>query len=366
MKKVCIITNVPSPYRVDFFNYLIDSYKQYSFKILYSTSGEDNRGWNTKKINIRNSEFLKSKSLVKDEKMDKKYIHFSVNIISVLNKFNPDIVIGCEYNPIVTLAYIWSKIKNKKYISWSDGTLNSESNINFIQKILRKIICSNSNALIASSTKTKEAQLYYGSNESKIFISYLTVDVNKYKYKKVNFKSDRLLFVGRLSYTKGLDLLFSALSKVKSKYLLTIVGDGPEKDELIKISKSLGIKDKINFLGSKNGNELIKIYMENDIFILPSRRDCFGLVLTEAMCNSMLVMSSKLADGSYDLIEEGENGFIFDPYNETELTNLIEKIIRNNELVKKMGENSFKLVERFDFNMVSRPFIDAIEYVNLN
>lgn len=364
MKKVCILTNIPSPYRVDFFNYLIDNYSdKYKFKVIYSATTEDDRGWGETSEKIEDSIFLKAKSLNIKEKLDNKYIHIPIDIIEVLNTENPDIVIGSEYNPTCIIAFLWSKLKKKKFISWSDGTLNSERNINYIQKKLRKLICSKANAFIASSTKTKEAQIFYGAEKSKVFMSYLTVDLNKYMYEKKEFGNNRLLFVGRLSYTKGLDLLLNELKNVKGKYMLTIVGDGPEKESLENLSIDLGINNMINILGSKNGDELKQIYKEHDIFVLPSRCDCFGLVLTEAMCNSMAVVSSKYADGSYDLIINNKNGFIFNPYNEGELSDIIERVISDSNIVKDMGENSFKMVKKFDFSKVALGFISAIEFV---
>lgn len=364
MCKVVIITNIPAPYRVDLFNYLIDNYgDEYKFKVIYSATTEDDRGWDKNSVEIKESVFLKSKSLSIKGNLDKKYIHLPIDIIEVLNKENPDVVIGSEYNPTCVIAFLWSKLKKKKFISWSDGTLNSERNINFIQKMLRKIICSKTNALIASSSKTKEAQIFYGAKKSKIFMSYLTVDLKKYIYEKKEFGSKRILFVGRLTYTKGLDLLLNELKKVKGKYMFTIVGDGPEKQKLIKLSIDLGINNMVSFLGSKNGSELKQIYREHDIFVLPSRCDCFGLVLTEAMCNSMAVIGSKYADGSYDLIVNNKNGFIFNPYNESELSTIIERIISDSNMVKDMGENSFKMVKEFDFIKVALGFISAIEFV---
>ncbi|MDU2828387.1 MAG: glycosyltransferase, partial [Clostridium perfringens] len=218
MKKICIITNIPSPYRVDLFNYLIENFKEYNFEIIYSSVSEDDRGWNLDSNKLKNSHFLKSRSIVIKEKLDNKHIHFSFEIKKCLKKYNPDVIIGCEYNPISIVAYTWAKLNNKKYISWSDGTLNSEKNINILQKIIRKIICGNSNALIASSSKTKEAQIAYGADKNNIYLSYLTVDIHKYLTKKCEKKYEenlgKLLFVGRLSYTKGVDLLLNALSKI--------------------------------------------------------------------------------------------------------------------------------------------------------
>ncbi|MDZ5129146.1 glycosyltransferase [Clostridium perfringens] len=363
MKKICIITNIPSPYRVDFFNYLIENFKEYNFKIIYSSTAEDDRGWNLDFSKIKNSDFLKSKSIIIKKKLDNKYIHFGFGVTRCLKKYNPDVIIGCEYNPISIIAYTWAKLHKKKYISWSDGTLNSEKHINKTQRMLRKIICKKSDAFIASSSKTKEAQVYYGANKEKIKISNLTIDINKYIYEKTFFKGNRLLFVGRLSYTKGIDLLLEALADIECDYMLTIVGDGPDRENLECMVKDMGISDKVNFVGSKSGNELQSIYKDNDIFILPSRCDCYGLVLVEAMCNCMAIISSKFADGSYDLINE--NGYIINPYNKSEFSNTIRNLILNNEKSKIMGLKSFNMVNKLSFKYTAKEFIEAIKILEI-
>ena len=360
--KVSILTNIPSPYRVDLFNYLINNYNKYEFKIFYSATEEDDRGWDSVIDKIKNSVFLNSKTIKINSKLDGKHIHIPTDIIKNLEHENPDIVIGSEYNPTTILAFLWCKFKRKKFISWSDGTLNSEKSINFIQKLLRKVICNNSDAFIASSSKTKEAQSYYGADKGKIFLSYLTVDIEKYLYKREKNVGNRILFVGRLSKIKGIDILLNELKNIKSDYFFTIVGDGPEKENLIKLSKKLGIDKNVKFIGSKNGNDLKQQYRENDIFILPTRCDCYGLVLVEAMCNSMAIISSKYADGAYDLIENGENGYIVDIYNK-DISEKLQLLLNDNDLVNKMGKKSYELANKFTLENVSINFVKAIEYV---
>lgn len=362
MKKICIITNIPSPYRVDFFNYL-NSNKNYDFKIIYSSVGEDDRGWKLDKDSIKNSIFLKSKSIVLKKNLDNKHIHLSLDIIKYLNKYNPDVVIGCEYNPIAIISYYWSKLNNKKYISWSDGTLNSEKNINFMQKFLRKKICKNAKALIASSSKTREAQLKYGANEENIFISYLTVNIDKFLFKKKEFNNKNILFVGRLSKRKGLELAFNSLKLVKNEYKLTIVGDGPQKDELVKKVNELGLAGNVEFKGSLNGQELLEEYRRADCFIIPSYVDCFGLVISEAMCNSLPIIASKYVDGSYDLIESEHNGYIVDPENYQEFADAMQKVLASKDIVKVMGEKSYQKIQKFKFEEVSKGIFEAIEKI---
>ena len=361
-KKVVICTNIPSPYRVKFFNYLIDNYPKYNITIIYSAEAENDRGWNIDQIEIKNSINLKSKTLKIKGKLDNKYIHIPLNIINELNRVNPDVIVAAEYNPTCVLAYLWCRIKKRKFISWSDGTLSTEKNINIIQKIIRTTFCKNAQALIASSSKSKEAQLHYGAEEKKIFLSYLTVDINEYLNKKIKYNNKNILYVGNLSRRKGVDLLLKAMKNVDLDVVLNIVGDGPEKDNLFKLTNELYINNKVNFLGMKSGKELLEIYKQNDIFVIPSREDCFGLVITEAMCNSLPVISSKYADGAYDLIQDHINGFIVDPYDSKLFSKVIMEALSDTNTVKEMGSKAFEYIKKFSFKNVAVKYMKAIEY----
>lgn len=361
MKRVAIITNIPAPYRIDFFYYLQENNKEFDFIIIYSSTKEDNREWSIDNNKIINSKFLKSLTLKIKKKEDNKYIHIPYDTIKVLNEINPDVVVASEYNPTVLQALAWCKSKKRKFVSWSDGTLNSEKNINIIQKLARKIVISNANSYIASSSKTKEAQIHYGAKEDKIKISYLSVDIDKYLFVKKKYKNKNLLYVGSLIKRKGVDLLLGALSNLDSNYRLTIVGEGPEKENLIKQAKRLNIADNIEFVGFKEGEELKKYYKKSDIFILPTREDCFGLVLLEAICSSLVVISSEYADGASDLIVNNESGYIVNPEDSKEFADKIKMLIDNLELVEEFQRKSTIFIEKFKFENTSINFIEAIK-----
>ncbi|WP_143315767.1 glycosyltransferase family 4 protein [Clostridium sp. HBUAS56017] len=362
--KICIVTNIPSPYRVDFFNFLADN-TDYEITIIYSSKNEDNRSWEIDKSLIKNSVFLKSKTIKLKKKMDNKYIHIPVGIIGRLKEIKPDVVIGCEYNPTILLAFIWCKIRKLKYISWSDGTLNSEKDINKVQFLLRKLICRNADSLVASSTATKMAQIKYGAKEEKIFISLLTVDIDKYIIKRNFNKANevpRLIYVGSLIKRKGVDLLLDALSLVNHEFVLNVVGEGEEKYKLEAQARELGIMNKVKFLGYLQQNDLKKVYAESDIFILPTREDCFGLVIIEAMCAGLKVIVSKYADGANDLIVNGDNGLIIDPFNKTNFAISIESFIMDKKVDNELNKGLYKNIDKFNFKNVTDGFVRAIKY----
>ena len=361
MKHVVIITNIPAPYRVDFFDYLKKNHKQYQFTIIYSSKNEDNRKWSIETEKMDNSIFLESKTIKIKKRYDNYYLHLPAGVSKVLDKIKPDVVVGSEYNPTIIQALYYCKRNKIPFISWTDGTLFSERNRNFVQKFLRKYVVAKASAYIASSTKSKEAQIYYGAAESKCHISYLAVDVEKYIQKPQGQGNGKIICVGSLIERKGIDLLLNALGKVNTDFEVYFAGEGDEKAALTKLAEQIGIETKVHFLGQLNREELLQHYADSDLFVMPTREDCFALVILEAMCSELPIVCSKYADGAYDLIQDGKNGYIIDPYNEDDFAEKIEAVLKNENLRKSMRNKSKEMVEKFRFVNIAKGYIEAIE-----
>ena len=379
-KKAVFITNIPSPYRVDFFSYMQKNFPEYEFHIIFSGAGMENRKWNVEMEEIEHYHFLKSKTIIIRKRFDDRYVFIPTGVEKTLKEIAPDAVFAMEYNPTILRAVHWCRKKKIPFISWTDGTLNSEKNIGKVQRLSRSYIIKRAAAFIASSTASKKAQIAYGADEKKCFISYLTVDIDKYLYKRpdtpqksvpdrstdaacvVQDMQVQLLYVGSLIQRKGLDLLLPAIAKTPQNVRLWIVGEGQEKDLLKKQCAELGISDRVEFLGYQEGKPLQKLYRTADAFVLPTREDCFGLVLLEAMCASLPIISSKYADGAFDLVEDGRNGYIIDPENTDEFAETIKKVSAG-DTASAMGKRSYEKAHEFSFEQVSKGCIEALSYV---
>lgn len=368
MKRIVIITNIPSPYRVDFFDYLQQHTCMYEIHILYAARNEENRSWAIEGDKMRNSHFADSYTIRIPYRFDTKYIHISKGVVRLLEELQPAIVVGAEYNPTALQALRYCRKKRIPYISWTDGTLNSERGINWLQKRLRHYVVGHASAFIASSTKAKEAQLAYGADAERCFISFLTVDLEKYMAQKDDDSAGRvrhaggakqILCVGSLIERKGVDLLLEAVKEVEEDFILALAGSGPEENNLRRLARKLGIENRVKFLGYLTREELKKEYAKSAVFVLPTRQDCFALVILEAMCAGLPVVCSQYADGAYDLVEEGKNGYIVDPYDKEQLCGCIRALLCDRSLAKKMGEYSQHILERFRFEQVSKGFWDA-------
>ena len=360
IKRVAIITNIPSPYRVGQFINLQNKIPEYEFYFVFSDIGDKERSWDVNLDGLRNVVFLNSKPLMIKIKSEVRGYYLSLGVFKTLNSISPDAVIVCEYNMISIQAFLFCKIKKKKVISMTDGTLNAEKNFGKLRKSLRRLMIPRADMCIASSTKSKELQMHYGAKEDRIIIAYLTVDIGYFRFKREEYHSNKLLFIGSLIERKGIDLLLKALSLVNKDYTLTIVGDGEEKSRLVDYVEQNGMKEFVEFVPFKQKEKLSEIYNTHDIFVLPTREDCFGLVINEAMAASMPVISSCYADGTYDLVIDGENGYIVNPYDSVKFANTIEKLIDNYELVEKMGKASYEIINNFSFDRTSEAIGEAI------
>ncbi|MAI06187.1 MAG: hypothetical protein CBC47_03490 [Alphaproteobacteria bacterium TMED87] len=157
----------------------------------------------------------------------------------------------------------------------------------------------------------------------------------------------RLLFVGRLVYQKGLDILLEALKEIKDSDLwsLDIIGDGPLRKEILEKAKSLQIDKNINFYGWQSREQLIKIYKDNDIFLIPSRDEGMPNVMLEAMASGLAVIGTKVS-GLEEVIINNQNGFLVEKENPHELYEAIKNLIYNKSLIKEIGKNASLFVQK--------------------
>lgn len=366
MKRIVLITNIPSPYRVDLFDYMHRNLTEYEFHVIYTSRTEDNRLWNIDEEKMKNSHVLKSRVLKIRKKLDDRYIHLPGNVGALLSELKPDLVIGFEYNPAALQSFFWCKFHKIGFIHLTDGTLNSEKTFGKVQKLSRKIIIPNADASIASSTKAKEKLLAWGAKEESIFESLLTVDTTPFIKAEKVYGGNRILYVGSMIPRKGVDLLLNALKYVDADYELRIVGNGTaeEVETLKQQAKELEIENKITWCGFKTGDALVEEYRQAAVFVLPTREDCFGLVLLEALSARTPIVASKYADGAYDIVKNRENGFIVDPEDGKAMGEAIGTILKSVSLQKQFSEKCIPEIGKFSFEEVSKGYVKAIEYVD--
>ena len=153
--------------------------------------------------------------------------------------------------------------------------------------------------------------------------------------------------VGSLIPRKGVDLLlesFASLNQGFSNLKLIIVGDGPEKNELIKLSHQLGIGDRVRYIGNATNTEDFYSHLF-DINVLASREEAFPLTLLEGAASGLPNVGSRVG-GIPEIIEDGINGYLFEKENITQLTDKLTLLISNENLRKSFGESGREKIEK--------------------
>ncbi|MCX6800260.1 MAG: glycosyltransferase family 4 protein [Candidatus Falkowbacteria bacterium] len=204
-----------------------------------------------------------------------------------------------------------------------------------------------------SYIKQSEMAKYYAKNPEKFKEISFGVDLDLFKPgKNIIAKTDvkNILFVGGLDkahYFKGLDVLIKAISNLKSlNFSLSVVGSGDLMSSYKETARNFGVLDKINFLGRVDSAGLQECYNECDVFVLPSINRCeaFGLVLLEAMALARGVIASRLP-GVDSVFSDGVEGYYVNPGDSNDLTQKIQFVLSNQELITKMGKAGRVLVE---------------------
>jgi glycosyltransferase involved in cell wall biosynthesis len=173
------------------------------------------------------------------------------------------------------------------------------------------------------------------------------VDLDVYFTKEHSWSTPRILSVGRLVYQKGLDLAVHALSGLQDlNWEWNIIGDGPEMNALQSLVESMGIRDRITFLGWQSREELIQCYKQSNLFLFPSRHEGMPNAVLEAMASGLPVIASRIA-GNEELVLDGETGILVKTEHIEELRSALRNLIIDPPLRQKMGAASRQRVEQF-------------------
>src|SRR6476646_7166993 len=173
----------------------------------------------------------------------------------------------------------------------------------------------------------------------------------------VNGKEVRLLYVGRISKEKDLDVLATAYKKIRKEgppVKLFFVGDGPYAEAL-----AAALPDAV-FLGYLTGEKLAKAYASADVFVFPSTTDTFGNVILEAQASGLPVIVSDLG-GPKELVEDGTTGFVTKAHDPDDFAQAINRVTNDSKLRAQMGREARQRVIDRSWPGAFRKFWEATE-----
>ena len=164
-----------------------------------------------------------------------------------------------------------------------------------------------------------------------------------------SLESKSVLTIGRLTEVKGYDLLIQAWKKTCEKnkeWKLYIVGDGPEEENLKKLTKDLNLKNRVVFIGKTN--DVISFYKKSSFFCLSSRNEGLPMVLLEAQAYGLPIVAFDCDTGPSEIVVNKKNGFLVSNGNIESLAYHLNEIINfEDEKYEKMVFESFLSTQNF-------------------
>lgn len=295
-----------------------------------------------------------------------KYIFYPNEIINkfidYLRKENYDVIVGVEGYYSLLLGEIGDKI-NSKTIGWQhnsyDAYLNNKNKYYWKQNELFKKYLPRLNKNIVLTYDDMEKYKEKLDLDCEVIYNPLSFE----SHKKSTCDNKSIIFAGRLlEQQKGLDFLieaFSIVHKVKKDWILMILGDGPDREILIKHIEKHNLQDKVILFGQCDNVK--DYYVDSSIFVSTSRWEGFGLAITEAMECGLPVVSFDNS-GPKEIINKPDiNGILVKNHDVVELANEIIKLIDNDGKRKSMSSESIKRAKDFKIDNIVKQWIKIFE-----
>lgn len=261
--------------------------------------------------------------------------------------------------PLADLAFFLSGYKGKVVIWWHMEIVRQKKAMAIYRPMMMKFLERADLIMVATEGHVKGSEVLqqfkdkivaipFGLDAAFLEKSLAAIGKEKVVAATVTTTATNFLFIGRLVYYKGCDVLLEAFAKMANKEAhLTLVGGGPMKEELEAMAKTYGIEDRVHMLGSIPYNDLLQQIAECDVFVLPSseRTEAFGIVQIEAMAYGKPVINTNLPTGVPYVSLHNKTGLTVEPKDVKGLSDAMDLLANDSDLREKFGKSARKRVE---------------------
>ncbi|MFZ7119850.1 MAG: glycosyltransferase [Eubacteriaceae bacterium] len=296
-------------------------------------------------------------------KIEKEFIKGNYDVIHVHHPFwmgKKGLKLGEKYNLPVVLTYHTRLEMYAHYIPFLQMIFKNIISHRIIKRFSQKC-----KAVFAPTNTAKEYLSNIGvSRHTAVlptgidFENYTCVDEEIISdIRRIYVKDNELLLcsVSRLAKEKNIFFLLEGIKSIKENsdipFKCIIIGDGPEKENLLKVVEDYGLEDTIVLVGSVSPDNISKYYMAADIFVYSSKSETQGMVLLEAMAGKCPVVAIS-SSGINDVIKNDYNGYKTKPNIELWCAKVIS-LMSNDERLKTMSNNAYDFAMRFSLEAMA-------------
>ena len=371
--RVLLVTNIPTPYRLPLFSELNKAFTEagITFKVAFGAQGYSRRKW---KVNLSECAFdhvvLSSRAIQFGGNVERTAFSYR-GLYGVIKAYAPDVIITPGFSLATMRVFLLSLLGGARYLIWS-GSVLQRGRLDSRWRIWqRKMLVKRAMGGIAYGSKAKEYFQSLGMPEDVINIAINTVDTEYYRQAGASLAgaeeaADKkiLTFIGYLSARKHVHKLLDVIadvSKERSDFVLEVIGDGDELDNLKAYAKNNRLAEFVSFVGYKQKAELPRYLARSSGLLFQTGFDIWGLVLNEAMAAGIPCLASIHAGATHDLIDDGVTGFSVDFSDRVRAKQSINWILDHPDEAAQIGRRASRYIaEHASLQRSAAGFVDAV------
>lgn len=211
----------------------------------------------------------------------------------------------------------------------------------------------------AITVVSKEAFDYYVNLGYPVFQIPNAIDISSLTSNKDRRYQKQIIFAGRLSHEKGINLLIELAHKLPFESDLIILGSGPEEKRIQNLIKT---QKNVHFLGYQNKEKTISLIRGSDLLIQPSLQEGISSTILEAMACNTLVVATNIG-GNKELITDNETGFLVNSNSTSQIIEKINYVLSNPLKSKVITNNAFTYVKQYDWNVIGKKYLNLYQKI---
>lgn len=334
MIKLSVLTNIPAPYKRQRLNALSNQ-GGIELQVIYIDKKSARHDYGDLPNAEFNSHVLEGISF---NVLGNKQIWLNRNLIPKVSSFAPDAVITAGWNSSAS----WTILTYCKLFGIPVGVLaeNTQQD-STLSKVLLKPTLPLFDMYFATSNGSKSNFQHLGIPSGDITVLPYATNVREHRgdpdeelqrqiKQELGLKDRKIvLYVGRLEETKDIDTLIEAVSSLAEVHLI-IVGKGPQSRDLQSLADDR-LGNRVSFPGYVPDASLASYYDLADVFVLPSQKEPWGVVINEAVTYNTPVITTQVTGAAGDLIRDGQTGVVVPPDEPDSLAQGIEMVLSDDE-----------------------------------
>jgi glycosyltransferase involved in cell wall biosynthesis len=244
--------------------------------------------------------------------------------------------------------WAWERATNKGWVkeTFDEFQQSAHGTRARLLKLLRAFCTRRADVVIVPSHYLRRAVVGWGVSQRKTTVIYNAVDFASAPPSAIPLAAGiKLITVGRLVPWKRVDLLIESLAECAGTGLV-IVGDGPERQRLEELARARKLEERVYFAGQRSQQETVGIMAACDLFVLNSTYEGFPHVVLEAM-NAGLPVVATAVGGTPELVRDGENGRLIDPWAGATLSQALMDLVSSAERRRRLASAARQTLQLF-------------------